>query len=52
MNFFLALLAWSVISLVIGVAIFATAVKGVVWALPLALIVFIGMVWHYGCKAH
>lgn len=52
MNFFLAIFAWFMISLVLGVAIFATAVKGVVWALPLALLVFCVMVWRFGCKVH
>ncbi len=52
MNFFLALLAWTVIAVVLGVAIFATAVKGVIWALPLVIVGLVFMVYHYGCKTH
>ncbi|MFN7140108.1 MAG: hypothetical protein ACK4UN_12305 [Limisphaerales bacterium] len=52
MQFFLALLVWLLIGVAIGGAIFATVVKGMVWALPLVSIVFLVMFYHYGCKTH
>lgn len=52
MNFFLALFTWFLISFILGAAIIATVVKGIVWALPLATLVFVVMIWRLGCKVH
>jgi len=52
MQFFLALFVWIVLAVVLGVALFATAVFGKAWALPLAMIAYLFMFYHYGCKTH
>jgi hypothetical protein len=52
MNFFLALLAWIVIGILLGIALWLMVAKAVFWFMAVMLLGFIVAVWQFGCKAH
>lgn len=52
MNFFLAILAWLIIGILLGVGIWLWVAKGVIWFTALVVIGLVIAVWKIGCTAH